>query len=167
MSAHAGKMAVKKTVKKTVRADPRFAFPRVGIAVVVVRKGLILLGQRKGGYASGEWAFPGGKLELQESWVECAHREVQEETGLRVQIAKEPISMSNDIWSGQRHYVTIYMAARSAQGEAKVTEPDKCVSWAWFRPNTLPEPMFLPLRNFLKEDPGLKRTIRIANAISI
>ena len=148
------------------KAEVRFAFPRVGIAVIVVRNDLVLLGQRKGAYAVGEWAFPGGKLELNETWEACAKRELAEETGLHVQMASEPVGMSNDIWSGQRHYVTIYMVGLSKQGEAKVTEPDKCTAWGWFPPENLPKPLFLPLRNFLKQDPWLKRALKRAHALS-
>jgi 8-oxo-dGTP diphosphatase len=141
-------------------------YPRVGVAVIVLRKGLVLLGQRKGGYAPGQWAFPGGKLELQESWVDCGRREVYEEAGLRVQMDLEEAGLSNDVWGGQRHYVTIYMLARSNKGEAKVMEPDKCSVWGWFSPTNLPSPLFLPARNFLKKDPGLRRALRRVAAMT-
>jgi 8-oxo-dGTP diphosphatase len=147
------------------KVEPRFVYPRVGIAVIVVRAGLVLMGQRKGAYANGQWSFPGGKLELGESWEGCAKRELQEETGLRIQMASEPVGMSNDIWSGQRHYVTIYMIGRSKTGAAKVMEPTKCATWGWFHPDALPIPLFLPIHNFLKHDPGFNKSIARAMAL--
>lgn len=133
---------------------------------MVIRNGLILMGQRKGAYAGGEWAFPGGKLELDESWSECAKREVYEETGLRVQLDVEELGLSNDVWKGLRHYVTIYMVARSNKGEARVMEPEKCTNWGWFHPLAMPKPLYLPVRNFLKKDPGLAKALRRANALA-
>ena len=39
--------------------------------------------------AYGDWTFPKGKLEAGESYVECALREVEEETGLRCAVGRE------------------------------------------------------------------------------
>jgi len=39
--------------------------------------------------AYGDWTFPKGKLEAGESHVECALREVEEETGLRCAVGRE------------------------------------------------------------------------------
>jgi len=52
-------------------------------AVVTDGAGRVLLLRRSD---SGNWALPGGTLELGESIVECAVREVREETGLEVEI---------------------------------------------------------------------------------
>jgi 8-oxo-dGTP diphosphatase len=147
------------------KPDLRFLYPRVGVAVVVVREGKVLLGQRKGAHGPGQWALPGGKLETDESWVACARRELLEETGLHARIASEPVGVSNDIWSGQRHYVTLYMVGRSQKGVARVMEADKCTAWDWFLPNALPRPLFLPLRNFLRKDHLLGNVLRQARQL--
>ncbi|MEO7108781.1 MAG: NUDIX domain-containing protein [Rhodoferax sp.] len=36
----------------------------VGIGVIIVRHGLVLLGQRIGSHGAGTWALPGGHLEF-------------------------------------------------------------------------------------------------------
>jgi len=63
--------------------------PRVGIGVVVLRRSLtrqgkteVLMIRRANEPGKGKWSFPGGKQELGETIVECAVREVREETGL-------------------------------------------------------------------------------------
>jgi len=56
--------------------------PRIGVGVIIVRQGLVLLGQRKGSHGSGSWAVPGGHLEFGETVENCARRETLEETGI-------------------------------------------------------------------------------------
>jgi 8-oxo-dGTP diphosphatase len=51
--------------------------------------------------------------------------------------------------------VTLFVSAEYDSGELTVMEPDKCEQWQWFRWNSLPEPLFLPIRNFLKQHPDL------------
>jgi 8-oxo-dGTP diphosphatase len=43
------------------------------------------------------------------------------------------------------------MKSEYASGELKLMEPNKCEKWDWFNINDLPEPLFLPLKNLLKE----------------
>lgn len=51
--------------------------------VVVNNDGLILLQRRTD---NGQWALPGGTMDIGESISDCARREVREETGLEVQL---------------------------------------------------------------------------------
>jgi 8-oxo-dGTP diphosphatase len=53
---------------------------------LVLRDGSVLLVHRP---AYGDWTFPKGKLERGESWQEAARRELEEETGLRVEVGGE------------------------------------------------------------------------------
>ena len=64
---------------------------RVGIGVIVQdpqSPKKIFAGKRKGSHGAGKLALPGGHLEMQESWEECAAREVEEETGLKIEDIK-------------------------------------------------------------------------------
>jgi ADP-ribose pyrophosphatase YjhB (NUDIX family) len=62
--------------------------PIIGVGVVVLRKGPhgpeVLLIQRGKPPRQGEWSMPGGKQEWGETLHEAAHREIMEETGVRI-----------------------------------------------------------------------------------
>lgn len=132
---------------------------RVGVATIILRDGAILLGERIGSHGANTWATPGGHLELVESIEDCAKREVLEETGLIVD-SIEKFTFTNDIFEKEgKHYVTLFVVASSASGEPQVTEPDKCKQWKWCRLDDLPEPLFLPLINLLKEDNTLENFV--------
>jgi ADP-ribose pyrophosphatase YjhB (NUDIX family) len=63
--------------------------PLVGVGAVVVQEGRALLVRRGSEPLKGHWTLPGGMLELGETLVEGAVREVREETGLEV----EPVEL--------------------------------------------------------------------------
>lgn len=115
----------------------------------------LLLGQRPTSQGKHVWQFPGGHLDIGETVLECAAREVLEETGLVIGFAKHA-GFSNEMFSsGEREYVTLYVSAAYLSGEAEVMEPVKCKSWRWFRYDQLPEPLFLPIENLMKQAPDL------------
>ncbi|HEX5816079.1 MAG TPA: NUDIX domain-containing protein, partial [Methylomirabilota bacterium] len=57
------------------------AAPRVGVGAVVLHEGRVLLVRRGRAPALGLWSVPGGLVELGETTVDAARREVEEETG--------------------------------------------------------------------------------------
>lgn len=61
---------------------PNSLVPAAGTLTVDV-DGRILLQRRRD---TGQWALPMGKMELGETVVECAVRETEEETGVRVEV---------------------------------------------------------------------------------
>jgi 8-oxo-dGTP diphosphatase len=63
-----------------------FYDPKLAAAVVVERDGLVLMVKRNTEPGLALWSFPGGYVNRGESVEEGAAREVQEETGLRVEI---------------------------------------------------------------------------------
>lgn len=75
--------------------------------------------------ATGTFALPGGHLEFQESFEDCAARELEEETGISV-LAKDVhfVTCTNNILhqDSGKHYVTIFMAARLPSGQ----QPQVC-----------------------------------------
>ena len=58
--------------------------PVVCIDAIITKGSRVLLIERKYPPFKGMWAFPGGKLEPDETLEECLVREVKEETGLDV-----------------------------------------------------------------------------------
>lgn len=125
--------------------------PGVGLGVIIKRGGKVLLGKRKGSHGAGTWSFPGGHLEFGETFETCAQREVREEVGITIQNIKLA-TVTNDIFEeDQRHFVTIFVTADYSSGDVKVMEQEKCEGWEWFNWDTLPKPLFIPVRNLLNQ----------------
>jgi 8-oxo-dGTP diphosphatase len=125
--------------------------PKVGIGVLIVKNGKVLFGKRKNAHGKGSWCLPGGHLEFNESWEECAIRETLEETGLKIKNIHF-VTATNDIFSVEKkHYVTIFMKADYESGELKIMEPEKCEQWEWFDWNNPPQPLFIPQQNLIKQ----------------
>jgi 8-oxo-dGTP diphosphatase len=57
--------------------------PKVGVGALVLQNGKILLVRRKYPPSKGRWSIPGGHVELGESVLETAARELEEETGIK------------------------------------------------------------------------------------
>lgn len=68
------------------------------VVIIVNRDGEVLLQHRK----DGAWGLPGGLMELGESFIETAKREVFEETGLILGELK-----LIDIFSGSKYYLKV------------------------------------------------------------
>lgn len=132
--------------------------PKVGVGVIVTRGKKVLLGKRKNAHGAGTWHFPGGHLERFETIEECAKREAKEETDLDI-IKIKTGPYTNDISKKEdNHYITLFAIAESNSGNPKTMEPEKCEGWEWFEWNTLPSPLFLPIKNLLLQqfNPFLK-----------
>ncbi len=115
----------------------------------------LLLGRRISSHSENSWQFPGGHLEFGETVEDCARREVAEEAGIRVRNIRSS-GFTNDVFiDANKHYVTLFVSSEYESGEVRVMEPDKCEQWQWFRWDRLPEPLFLPIRNFLEQYPDL------------
>lgn len=95
--------------------------PRVAIGAVVFHSGRVLLVRRSNAPAQGQWAIPGGRIELGERMQEAAEREVLEETGIIVR-AREPIYAFDIVERDEGggivyHYVIVDLAAEFVSGE--------------------------------------------------
>lgn len=115
----------------------------------------LLLGKRISAHSEISWQFPGGHLEFGETVEVCARREVEEEAGIKI-CNIIPSGFTNAVFiDADKHYVTLFVSSEYDSGELTVMEPDKCEQWRWFQWDSLPEPLFLPIRNFLKQYPDL------------
>ena len=125
--------------------------PKVGIGVILVKDNKVLLLKRKNAHGEGTWSFPGGHLEFNEEFEDCVIREVEEETGITVSNIRFA-GLTNDMFQKEnKHYVTIFMLCGWVSGEAQIKEPENCEAQGWFEWERLPEPLFLPIVNLLKQ----------------
>jgi 8-oxo-dGTP diphosphatase len=130
--------------------------PKVGVSIVLKNMdNQILVGKRKGSHGEGSWAFPGGHLEFNEKPLECALRELEEETGVERKnvLSWEEIGFTNDIFEKEgKHYITIFLELVIRNNtEIYNMEPEKCEKWVWKKVEDLKEPLFVPVRNYLKK----------------
>jgi ADP-ribose pyrophosphatase len=113
--------------------------PRVGVGGVVINDGKVLLVLRGKPPSGGEWAIPGGSVELGETLKEAVEREIREETGLIVQGGKTVHVfdgiIEDDEGRVRYHYVIVDLMADFVGGEL---EPgDDALDAAWFHPEEL------------------------------
>lgn len=126
--------------------------PKVGVGVIVIKNGKILLGKRINAHGEGTWSCPGGHLEFNESWEDCATRETMEETGIAIKNIRFGTA-TNDIFEAEeKHYITIFMIAEYDSGTVQIMEPDKCEKWEWFEWDRLPHSLFIPIQNLQKRN---------------
>jgi 8-oxo-dGTP diphosphatase len=124
--------------------------PKVGIGIFLIHNGKILLGKRKQSHGEGEYALPGGHLELQESFEECVLRELAEEAGPIKVKGIRFLCITNMRKYKPKHYVDIGMFCEYVSGKPVVMEPDKKESWQWYSLDDLPHPLFGCTENFIE-----------------
>lgn len=127
------------------------ARPVIGVGVLVWRDKKLLLGERVVKGQDRCWQFPGGYLEGDESVIECARREVQEETSLKVKNLRH-LGFTDKTFGSEKHKViTLLISCEFSSGEAQLLESHKCAGWEWFDYDDLPAPLFKPTANFLRQ----------------
>ncbi len=109
------------------------AQPVVGVGAVVVRDGRALIVRRAHEPRKGEWSLPGGLLDLGESLVDAARREVKEETGLDVEVGPmiETFDRVHRDSEGRirYHFVIIDFVCWSKAEEAVAGSDAEAVAW--------------------------------------
>jgi len=114
---------------------------RPSVSAILPRDGKILLQRRSD---NGLWGLPGGSLERGESVTAAIVREVQEETGLQVEVVRLIGVYSDPTFQVVRypegnvvHYVTSFFECRILGGELATCE--ETLDLRYFDPRDLPE----------------------------
>ena len=100
---------------------------------VVVRDSRLLLVRRSNKPDLGLWGYPGGKIELGETVMEAAIRELQEETGIEAE-AREILTSVDVIIRAkdgtlQHHYVLVAVLCGYRAGEALAADDVSEAQW--------------------------------------
>jgi 8-oxo-dGTP diphosphatase len=109
--------------------------PQLAVSGVIFRDGRVLLVRRAHLPGKGFYSLPGGRVEFGESLHTALHREVDEETGLRIEILglagwREVLPAN-----GGGHYLIMSFAARWTAGEPVLN--DEHDDFKWIDPDRL------------------------------
>ncbi|MFI5955792.1 NUDIX domain-containing protein [Cryptosporangium sp. NPDC051539] len=116
--------------------------PIVDVHILLVRDGQVLLTQRAGGYAAGQWHMPSGKLEAGESIKHAAVREAREEVGVDLDpTALRCVHALHVLPPGEDPRVGFFFEATDWTGDPVNQEPEKCSAIGWFALDNLPDGM--------------------------
>jgi ADP-ribose pyrophosphatase YjhB (NUDIX family) len=126
--------------------------PQLAVSAAIFRDGKILLVRRARSPGKGFYSLPGGRVEFGESLHTALQREVDEETGLRIEIIglagwREVLPGT----SGDGHYLIMSFAARWIGNEPVLN--DEHDDFKWLAPDALSD---------LKVTGGLEEVIQAA-----
>ena len=110
--------------------------PQLAVSAAIFRDGKILLVRRARSPAKGFYSLPGGRVEFGETLHTALHREVDEETALRIEIVdlagwREVVPET----TGGGHYLIMSFAARWTSGEVVLN--DELDDFKWLPPDGL------------------------------
>ena len=123
-----------------------YKYPRPAVTAdcVVITKEeqpKVLLIQRGADPYKGCWAFPGGFMNMDETTEECAIRELEEETGLRVSDVHQIGAYSKVDRDPRGRTITVAYLAIIGK-PVQVTGQDDAANAEWFPLSALPELAF-------------------------
>jgi 8-oxo-dGTP diphosphatase len=129
--------------------------PQLAVSAAIFRDGKILLVRRAKSPAKGFYSLPGGRVEFGETLHAALHREVDEETGLKIEIAglaawREVVPGSG----GGGHYLIMSFAARWVAHEPVLN--DEHDDFRWLAPDAIGD---------LKTTDGLREVIASAQRL--
>lgn len=124
--------------------------PQLAVSAAIFRDGKVLLVRRARSPAKGFYSLPGGRVEFGESLHQALVREVDEETGLAIEIIglagwREVLPSG----AGAGHYLIMSFAARWMAQEPALN--DELDDYRWISPDALTSLGDLKLTGGLEE----------------
>jgi 8-oxo-dGTP diphosphatase len=131
------------------------ARPQLAVSAAIFRDGKVLLVRRARSPAKGFYSLPGGRVEFGETLHTALHREVDEETALKIEIIglagwREVVPGT----TGGGHYLIMSFAARWISGEPILN--DELDDFRWLAPDAT---------GGLKLTDGLQEVIQAARGL--
>ena len=134
---------------------PQPSHPQLAVSAVIFRDGKMLLVRRARSPAKGFYSLPGGRVEFGETLHAALHREVGEETALKIEIVE--LAAWREVVPGTMgggHYLIMSFAARWSSGEVMLN--DEHDDHKWLAPDAIGE---------LKITGGLQEVLRSARRL--
>jgi 8-oxo-dGTP diphosphatase len=131
------------------------AHPQLAVSAAIFHDGKILLVRRARSPARGFYSLPGGRVEFGETLHAALHREVGEETALKIEIVG--LAGWREVVPGATsggHYLIMSFAARWTSGEVALN--DEHDDYKWLAPDDLGD---------LKITGGLQEIILLARRL--
>lgn len=129
----------------------------VMVAVIVNQRDEVLVALRKPhSHQGGLWEFPGGKREPDEPRLQALHREIQEETGLRL-LASHPFCQVEHRYADKHVLLDVHLASRFS-GEPEGREGQQ-IEWRARRD--------LPAADFPAANQRIVELLRLPETITI
>jgi len=131
----------------------KYGVDYIGIFVAAVcfdQEGNFLMGKR-GGQARDrhvEWDFPGGSVELGETFEDALVREFGEECGVAPTNCK--LAVTREFLERGMHYVGFYYVADIDRAKVRIAGP-VYDEFSWFTVETLPDEISPEIRERIKE----------------
>ena len=125
--------------------------PQVGTAIIITKDDKVLLMKRKGPHGQGTWSTPGGHLDFGETPEQGAMREAKEEVGVDVVDIRFRAATNDNFELEGKHYITLWFDGK-AVGKPTIVSEREITEIGWFAWDALPQPLFLPLENLVKEN---------------
>lgn len=99
--------------------------PMVGVGAVAIKDGKILLVKRAFEPSKGKWSVPGGLVEVGETLSQACAREMEEETGIKIQVLElinaYDMIVPDEVGKTRYHYVLVDFLARPVGGTEKAS----------------------------------------------
>jgi ADP-ribose pyrophosphatase YjhB (NUDIX family) len=108
------------------------ARPILAVSVAVFRQGRVLVGRRARPPMAGRFSLPGGVVEIGETLIEAAKRELFEEVGVEAEIIGFNRHVEPILREGGRvraHFVIASFVGRWRRGEARVSKETDAIAW--------------------------------------
>jgi len=106
--------------------------PILAVSVAVFRAGRALVGRRARPPMAGRFSLPGGVVEVGETLIEAAKRELLEEVGVEADVLAFNRHVESILREGERiraHFVIASFVGRWTKGEARVSREIDAVAW--------------------------------------
>ncbi|MFV8269293.1 (deoxy)nucleoside triphosphate pyrophosphohydrolase [Flavobacterium sp. GT2N3] len=108
------------SMKLHIKSDENINIVNVTCAIIVIENKILVTQRSDKMKLPLKWEFPGGKLEENETEIDCIKREIKEEINIDIEVLKK---LSSNIYDYEKFKINLIpFIAKHIYGEIKLTE---------------------------------------------